>query len=60
MGIGVILGIAVFRLSLSMGWHWALAIFLAAIPIAGTFFLGIIGLLASAVFVGALYKATAG
>jgi hypothetical protein len=55
---GLGLGILTFRLSLSMGWHWGLAIVLGLIPVVATFFFGLIGLLGAALFVGALYKAT--
>ena len=53
------LGFMVFRLSIGNGWHWVLGLLLAAIPIAFALFLGIIGLLIGAVFVGAMYRATA-
>ena len=57
--IALILGAGAFRLSTSMGWHWGLAVVLALIPVVATFFLGVLGLLGSALFVGGLYKATA-
>ena len=57
--IALVLGAGVFRLSTSMGWHWGLAVVLALIPPVATFFLGVLGLLGSALFVGGLYKATA-
>ncbi|MCI0704726.1 MAG: hypothetical protein L0241_27025 [Planctomycetia bacterium] len=56
--IAVVLGVMVFRLSSGNGWHWSAGLFLAAIPIAFALFLGIIGLLIGAVFVGALYRAS--
>jgi len=56
----VVLGVLAFRVTAGMGWHWSAAVFFALVPPAATYFLGIIGLLASAAFVGALYKASAG
>jgi hypothetical protein len=54
------LAVLVFRLSVGgFGWHWAVGLLLAAIPVAATFFFGLIGLLGAALFVGALYKASA-
>jgi len=55
-----VLAVMAFRVSLGMGWHLSAALFMAAVPIAATYFVGLIGLLASAVFVGGLYKASAG
>ena len=57
--IALVLGALAFRLSSTMGWHWALGLFLALLPFAASLLLGIIGLLGSAVFVGALYRASA-
>lgn len=54
------LGFLAFRLAHGMDWHWSVGLTLALIPIALTFFMGIFGLLGSAVFVGGLYKAAAG
>ena len=51
------LGVMVFRLAIGNEWHWSLGLFLALIPLAFALALGIIGLLAAAVFVGAAYKA---
>ena len=53
------LSVLAFRLSTGMGWHWGSAVFLGLVPLAATYFLGLIGLLAGAAFVGSLYKATA-
>jgi hypothetical protein len=58
--IPLALGVMVFRLSSSMGWHWFVGLLLALIPLGATLLMGIIGLLGSALFVGALYKASAG
>jgi hypothetical protein len=57
--VGLALGAMVFRLSIGSGWHWAVGLLLGLIPIAATFFLGLIGLLGAGLFVGALYQATA-
>jgi hypothetical protein len=53
------LGVLAFRVSAGMGWHWVVGLLLALIPLGATLLLGIIGLLGSALFVGALYKASA-
>jgi hypothetical protein len=58
--VAVVLSTMAFRVSMGMGWHWGAALFLALIPLVATYFVGLIGLLASAVFVGGLYKASAG
>jgi hypothetical protein len=58
--IPIALGVMAFRVSADMGWRWPAAVFMGLVPLAATYFLGIIGLLASAVFVGGLYKASAG
>ncbi len=57
--IVLILSVLVFRVTTGMGWNWGLALCLALIPIGATLLFGIIGLLGSALFVGALYKASA-
>ena len=59
LGVGIILGAMTFRLGRNADWHWAAALVVALVPIGFTFFMGILGLLISAVFVGSLYKATA-
>jgi hypothetical protein len=53
------LGVLAFRVSSGMGWHWVVGILLALIPLGATLLFGIVGLLGSALFVGALYKASA-
>ena len=54
------LGFITFRLALrDFEWPWAVALFLAAVPIALSLFFGLYGLLGSALFVGGLYKAAA-
>jgi hypothetical protein len=58
--VAAVLSAMALRVSLGMGWHWVAALLMAAIPLAATYFVGLIGLLASAVFVGGLYKASAG
>ena len=59
LGVALALAVLVFRLSLSLGWHWAAGLLLGAIPLAATFFFGFIGLLGAALAVGGLYKAAA-
>ena len=58
--VPAVLSVLAFRVTAGMGWHWLSAVFFGLVPLAATFFLGIFGLLASAVFVGGLYKASAG
>ena len=58
--VAVVLSLMAFRVSLGMGMHFVTAAFLALIPLVATSVVGLIGLLASAVFVGGLYKASAG
>jgi hypothetical protein len=58
--VALALSVLAFRVTAGMGWHWSAAVFFALVPSAATYFLGMIGLLASAAFVGALYKASAG
>ena len=57
--VALVLGVLAFRAAMTIGLGWGVALFFGVIPIAATFFLGIIGLLASAVMVGGLYKASA-
>ena len=59
LGISLFLGLAVFRLGVRADWHWAGALVAALVPIAFTFFLGIIGLIIGGVFLGAVWKTTA-
>ena len=58
--VAAALGVMAFRVAAGMGWHWGAAAVFGLVPPAATFFLGAIGLLASAAFVGGLYKASAG
>ena len=58
--VPLVLGVLAFRVTVGMGWHWTAAVFFALVPLAATYFVGLIGLLGSAAFVGALYKASAG
>ena len=58
-GIALVLGFMLYRLAVGNDWHWAFGAFLALMPLGFTLFLGIYGLLISAVFVGGVYKATA-
>jgi len=57
MLIALVLAVLVFKLSSDMDWHWGVGIFLAAIPLAASYFLGIFGVIGSAMFVGAMFKA---
>ncbi|MEX1088272.1 MAG: hypothetical protein WEC36_03530 [Phycisphaeraceae bacterium] len=59
LGIACLIALAVFRMGVSAGWHWGGALGAALIPIAFTFFLGIIGLLIAGAFLAAIWKATA-
>ena len=57
--LSVGLAVMVFRLAIGgFGWHWAVGVLLGSVPVVATFFFGIVGLLGSALFVGALYKAS--
>jgi hypothetical protein len=61
LAVAVGLAALTFRLAVGeFGWHWAVGLLLAVIPVAATFFFGIIGLLGAALFVEVLYKALAG
>jgi hypothetical protein len=57
--VALALSVLAFRLSTGMGWHWGSAAFLGLVPLAATYFFGLIGLLGAAAFVGSLYKASA-
>lgn len=59
MFIAIVFAVLVFRLAAGMSWHWAFAAFLAAVPLGATFFMGAFGLIGSAMFVAAMYKASA-
>lgn len=59
MLIAVIFAVLVFRLAVGMDWHWGFAACLAAVPLGATFFMGAFGLIGSAMFVAAMYKASA-
>lgn len=57
--IVLVLGVMAFRVTADMGWHWGASIFFGLVPLGITLLFGMIGLLASALFVGGLYKASA-
>ncbi len=57
--IALVLSVMVFRLTREMEWHWGTVVVFALVPVVATFFFGILGLVASAFFVGGLYKACA-
>lgn len=56
--VAAILGVLVFILGLRGGWHWAGAGVAALLPVAFTFFMGVIGLLIAFGFVFSIYKLT--
>ena len=58
--VGIVFGILVFRLAMGMDWHIGIAIFMALVPVGATLFLGVFGVVASALFLGSMYKASAG
>ena len=58
--VALALAVMAFRVTVEgLGLHWGVGLLLAALPLAATLIFGIIGLLASAVYVGGLYKASA-
>lgn len=56
-GLALVLGFMLFRLAAGNGWHWAMGLFLALVPLGLTLVIGMYGLLLSAAVVGAAYKA---
>jgi hypothetical protein len=58
--IAVVLSVLSFKVLLDFGMHWGVCLVLATVPVVATYFFGIIGLIGSALLVGALYKASAG
>jgi hypothetical protein len=58
LSAGGVLGFLAFRVCRSMEWHWSIAVVAGLIPLAGSLFCGLYGLMGSALFVGGLYKAT--
>lgn len=57
--LAVLLGALVFWLGKRAGWHAVLAVGAAAVPVALVFFLGLIGMLISGLYVAAIYKLAA-
>lgn len=58
LGIGLVLGVVVFRLCISMDWHWALGVFFGLVPVALTLLVYTpYGVLVAAVFVAGMYRA---
>ena len=53
-----ILGFLTFQLAVGMNWHIAVALILALVPIAATFFMGVFGFVGGAMFVGMMYRAS--
>lgn len=59
LGLSVIPAMLVFRFGYrDGGWHWGAALATALIPIAFTYFMGIIGLIIAIAFAAAVWKAT--
>ena len=54
--IALVLGVLSLRLALSNSWGWGVGIGLALVPLAATFFFGIMGLMLAFLIVGSLYK----
>lgn len=59
MVIGLVFSVVVYNLAVGMDWHWGFAVFLALVPIGAAVFMGIFGVIGSALFVGAMFKASA-
>lgn len=57
LAFAVALGLAVFCIGRSADWHMAAALGAAAVPALFTYFAGVIGLVASGLFVAAVWKA---
>ena len=55
--IGLVFAAATYWVGVRAGWSKLAAILVALIPVAFCFFMGIIGVLISAVFLPAVYKA---
>lgn len=58
--VALVLAILVYLLMWSMDCHWVVCLLLASIPAAATIFGGLYGAMFSAVFVGGLFRASAG
>ena len=54
--IGVVLALFTFKVSLDLGGEWYWALLAALVPLAFCYFLGVIGVLIGAVFLGTLVK----
>jgi hypothetical protein len=55
--IAVSLGVLAYFLLASLDLHWGACLAVALLPLAATFFIGVYGLLGSAVAIGGMYKA---
>jgi hypothetical protein len=58
LALGCVFGAIVYYLGTGADWHWGAALAAALVPVAFTYFMGVLGLLISAAFVAAIYKAT--
>ena len=54
--IGAILALFTFKVSIDLGGEWYWALFAAMIPLAFCYYLGVIGVIIGAVFLGTLVK----
>ena len=59
LGIALVMAFVVFRLGVAADWHWGGALVAALVPVGFTFFFGIFGIVISAIYLGAIVKATA-
>ena len=57
MAAGLVLALMTFKVCLDMDAAWYWAVLVALIPLAATFFFGIIGIIVAAAFVAAVYRA---
>ena len=58
LGISLIIAMVVFWLGLAADWPWGGAVVAALVPIAFTLFFGIVGIVISVIYLGAIFKAT--
>jgi hypothetical protein len=56
LSVSFLMGFLVFRAGRSTGWHWFGALAAAVVPVAFTFFLGLIGLFIAIAYTMAIYK----
>ncbi len=58
LGVSVLFGFGVFRIGTQSDWHWIAALLAALVPVAFTFFLGLIGLIVGGAFLVSVWKAS--